>query len=551
MIELDFFVGNERGIGRARYIFNKRFFKSGNQNYSLLYKISDGEFSKSVLSKCLKLNYDFENNEVYFWIFLKLFHSLENGGICVPEIELINFIKTKTKSKSIEMELAKLISEEGAIIEKSMNSYYFKKNLVLEIELSNRFQELFSLKTNYSFKNYKDPNLTEEQNFALNETFKNRIGILSGGPGTGKTRTIQSILLAAIGYGIEVEKIALIAPTGKAAKRLQETAKDLFTKYPNLSKPKTIHRYLDYSPRIGKFKLNEMRPVSESLIIVDESSMIDLELMNSLLSAIPIEKENLILLVGDPDQLLSVSKGSIFSDLCRLGKNHSKLTKPLRQDKNEGKDIIELSYLIKEGKSFSTIFDKLGACKFIDTKLDEDSLTSILTQLNENPNLQILTPFNATKIGTNEINARILSSQTEKNSYPAILNQNLYNYNLFNGEIGILSLKENQIQFKAEDSEYTLPILYNKFFEPAFAITVHKSQGSEYNHVCLIIPAEMEKPNALLTKRILYTAITRAKKSVLIIGSFSLFEKIISNKGEPRFSNIEKRIIASKSKQED
>lgn len=553
MIESELFFGSERGIGRARFIFNKRFplKKFQNKFQSILSKISDGEFSKAVLLKSLKLNDDFENNELYFWLFVKLFHSQENGGVCVPESELFDFLNRKLKSKSIKKEIEKILSKDDTILGKSFESYYFKRNLSVEIEISNRFQDLFALPSNFSFPKYGDSELTEEQNFAVNKAFQNRVGILSGGPGTGKTRTIQSILLAAIQNGITVDKIALIAPTGKAAKRLTETAKILFQKNPLLTKPKTIHRYLDYSQRAGKFRVNESHPVADSLIIVDESSMIDLELMNALLSAISLDRENIILFVGDPDQLLSVSKGSIFSDLCRLNKNHSILTKPMRQDQKEGKDIIELASSIKESKIDPAIFNRGGACKFIDTGLDEDSLTSIQAQLLDNPTLQILSPFNTTKIGSDNINAQILLQRNQTENYPAMLIQNLYEFNLFNGEIGQLTHESNKIKFTTADAVYTIPILFSKYFVPAFAITVHKSQGSEYDHVCLILPAEMDKPNALLTKRIIYTAITRAKKSVLIIGSYTLFEKIILNEGEPRFSNIEKRIISAKSMRED
>jgi exodeoxyribonuclease V alpha subunit len=553
MMESELFFGNERGIGRARFIFNKRFPLTKYQNKvpSILSKISDGEFSKAVLLKSLKLNNDFENNELYFWIFVKLFHSQENGGVCVPESELFDFLNLKVKSKSIKKEIEKILSQDDTILEKSFESYYFKRNLSLEIELSNRFQGLFAFASKVLFPTYSDTELTEEQNFAVNRAFQNRFGILSGGPGTGKTRTIQSILLAAIQNGIMPDKIALIAPTGKAAKRLTETAKVLFQKYPTLTKPKTIHRYLDYSPRNGKFRVNESHPVADSLIIVDESSMIDLELMNALLSAISLDKENIILFVGDPDQLLSVSKGSIFSDLCRLNKNHSILTKPMRQDQKEGKIIIELASSIKESRIDRSIFNKFAACKFIDTGLDEDSLTSIHAQLLENPDLQILSPFNTTKIGSDNINAQILLGRNQTENYPAMLIQNLYEFNLFNGEIGQIRFESNKILFSTTEAVYTIPFLFGKYFVPAFAITVHKSQGSEYDHVCLVLPAEMEKPNALLTKRIIYTAITRAKKSVTIIGSYTLFEKIILNEGEPRFSNIEKRIISAKSKRED
>lgn len=552
-----------RGLGKARIQFdkayeNRKIFAANSKQFSILEKIDikNKDFSRTSLFKAYKLLSNSEFDEVIFWTFLKIIYSEENGGICVPKKELIDFIQSQNPKLDTEASWNRYLEKEKdnslLVIEEDM--VYLKNLYTTEKIVCEKLKNFFSTSFTEKFKEYKDKNLSEEQIQIVNSVFKNGISFLSGGPGTGKTTIIQSILRSALENKIQAADIAILAPTGKAAKRLQESCQALIQKYPELE-PSTIHRFLKYSPRSGKFRFNAENILHHKLIILDEASMIDIFTLRALLEAYPNEdKTRRILFVGDPDQLLSVNTGSIFADFISLKRNLFILTQSFRQSE-EGKEIKNLANHIKklyaednvslptDIKIESDLNDIHNGIRFIQTKDDNESLKHACNWYNfltiKKLIGQILTPYNETEIGVNQINSFIESNQKEKTSLPVIVTQNLYNLGIFNGETGRMIEDNNRYLFYPYGKEeLEISDTNRQFFKTAYAITIHKSQGSEYDHVCLVLPTKEEEPDSLLNIRILYTAITRAKKSVTVIGSVALFQKALLNKGEIRHSRI-------------
>lgn len=570
-MNLSILPGVIRGLGKARIKFdlaykNKKIGRENFSKFALFEKLNlkDKEFSRTALFKTLKYFSDSEPEEVLFWTILKLIHVEENGGICVPKKNLIEFILKKNSSLDPEKSWNSHFSSNStkSLLVEDMDMIYLSHLYSTEISVCESLKSFFEISYKEKFKPYKDNNLSDEQSSIVNSIFKNSISFLCGGPGTGKTTIIQSILKSGIDNNILPSDIAILAPTGKAAKRLQESCNQLLMKFSDLQRPSTIHRFLGYNPSSGKCKFNAENPSLKKLIIVDESSMIDIFILKALLDSLPNSKENRrLIFVGDPDQLLSVNSGSIFSDLIQLNKNVFKLTKSFRQT-SEGEDIKYIASIIQK-KNVEENIDLLHkqiqfkkeiveispGFHFIETAKDDDSVSVALAWYKNlslrNLSGQILTPYNETKIGIHNLNSFILKD-FKKNLHPqklpVIVNSNLYNLELFNGESGYLIESGNVLKFFPQgEMEIDIPKSYRQFFESAFAITVHKSQGSEYDHVCLLLP-ELEEPDSLLNIRILYTAITRAKISISVIGSFSLFKKALSYEGVERFSRIVARL---------
>lgn len=565
-----------RGLGRARIKFdlvykNKKIGRENSKKFSFLEKLNlkEKEFSRSALFKTLKLFSEPEPDEVLFWTVLKLINAEEIGGLCFPISELKKFILEKNPNLNLDASWKNYFESYNAksLLYQDGEMLYLTHLYHTEVAVCDYLRGFFESDFKEKFKVYKDKNLSEEQVSIVNSIFQNSISFLSGGPGTGKTTIIQAILRSGIENGISPESIAILAPTGKAAKRLRESCHSLMSKYESLEEPSTIHRFLGYNPSSGKYKFNSENPIHKKLIIVDESSMIDIFILKALLEAYPIAESNRrIIFAGDPDQLLSVNSGSVFSDFILLGKNTFRLTKSFRQT-SEGEEIKTLANRIQNLKiedNLSLLLNNISIQKknkeissgvtFIETKKEEESVSIALEWYRNLARLgyngQILTPYNETKIGVRNLNA-FIEKEMKKNpsanaKLPVIVNSNLYDLKLFNGENGYLVAANDSYAFTPAGKEaVTISSSYRQYFDSAYAITVHKSQGSEYEHVCLLIPAELENPDSLLNIRILYTAITRAKKSVTLIGSLSLFQKALLNGGEERHSRIATRLSSN------
>ncbi|WP_347714359.1 ATP-dependent RecD-like DNA helicase [uncultured Parvimonas sp.] len=410
--------------------------------------------------------------------------------------------------------------------------------------------------------------LSEIQIDAIKSCFEENISIITGGPGTGKTTIINTISKIFIENGYN---ISLCAPTGRAAKRIEETTG---------IEAKTIHRMLGYIPSsyddIGHFEYNEDNPLDTDLIIIDEMSMVDVVLFEKLLRGI---KDNTkLIIVGDVDQLPSVGAGNVLKDLINSNKiKYTKLIDIFRQSENS--NIIVNAHKINNGQE-PILNEKNSDFFFLNT--DAPSITrNVVVDLisrrlpkaygyDYSKDIQILTQSRKGICGVFELNKLlqdILNPKTEASDEILVGNklfrvndkvmQTKNNYNLsfvddegeenfgvYNGDMGhiiFIDKSSNKLTVEMDDKrliEYSLEDLDN--LELAYAITIHKSQGSEFKSV--IIPM-FDGYKLLQTRNLLYTAITRAKENIVIVGDKNVMNNMIRNNTiNSRYSNLEKRI---------
>lgn len=385
--------------------------------------------------------------------------------------------------------------------------------------------------------------------------------IIAGGPGTGKTTTVTRILAQLVTQGVDSARILLAAPTGKAAMRMQEAIRHtkqrlalpapLAERIPEQAR--TLHRLLGYVPNQIQFKHHAGNPLLADVVIVDEASMIDISLMTHLFEAVPNHAK--LILLGDKDQLASVETGSIFRDLCSgtaLAHNMVTLQKSYRFLAKDG--IGQLAQAIRHADQ-KRLLDVLDSAEFADVSLNE-------TQRHLNPawlleqgwqayveaikqgdidaafqafnTLRILTPLRKGRQGVEHLNALVdkfmqralaLNTFNASNWYsgrPVMVTQNDYRQNLFNGDIGLTLVNakgELRVWFPTDEvGRYrAIPPIRLPMHETAWAMTIHKSQGSEFERVLLILPEAEDL--ALIGRELLYTAVTRAKRGIHILAT--------------------------------
>lgn len=505
-----------------------------------------------------------------------LFLALYNGNTFLP----LNTLLYET-SKLINKEIHET-DPTFEIIMDDEKIVYIKTDGKVSLKLAYQTEKTISkaiLKRIDSNKNEVDTtslmikikNLCYQQTIVFDETqieslckcLDNPVTIITGGPGTGKT-TLISILCQYMKNNSKT--VALAAPTGRAAKRMQETTKN---------EAKTIHRLLElqYRSDIDDYNLifarNQDNPIEADLLIIDEVSMIDIFLMNHLLNAIP--PECIVVLVGDENQLPAVGAGNVLKDIIASKKIPIvELTKVYRQE--TGSLIVQNSHTILQGlyPTFDQTFN--SEFMFILKESDKDKAQSILSlctnilkqQYNIDPvrDVQILTPTRKGICGTKELNQflqkTLNSSSIEyininkeqidnglsfkpndkvmqiKNNYEmkwtSIQDSTLSGNGIFNGDMGTVVMvdSKNETVHVLFDEERIVE--YNKTnieeLELAYAITVHKSQGSEYPIVILVLP---DAPNILMTRNLLYTAISRAKEKLFLVTEKRIIMKMITN----------------------
>ena len=376
--------------------------------------------------------------------------------------------------------------------------------------------------------------LNDEQKAAVQNSIESKINIINGGPGVGKTTVLKQLIAVVKREGYSV---LLCAPTGRAAQRMAEsTGTPAFT----------IHRALEYNPMEAGFSKNTQNPLEYDFIVVDEFSMVDIYMMHSLLAA--ISKKSHLVIIGDTNQLPSIGPGSILKDLIDSGCiTVSRVEKIYRQAAQS--KIIVNAHRINQGQMVETT-DGKSDFYFISTKNDESTLEKI-TDLVSNriesafgidpkTGIQLLTPIHDQVLGTKNLNNVIQgilnpdeSDGLKKGNFTYKKNDNImqiknnYDKLVFNGDVGIVdriaqdgilaTFAEQEVFYsKKEMDEITL----------SYAITIHKSQGSEYPAV--IIPVS-HKFSSMLDRSLLYTAVTRGKSLVIVIGSKVLFEKALQN----------------------
>lgn len=389
--------------------------------------------------------------------------------------------------------------------------------------------------------------LASSQKEALKAVLSSKVSIITGGPGVGKTTLVKSILKI---LEAKNTKIALCAPTGRAAKRLSEsTGKEA----------KTIHRLLEIDPIQGKFTRDEKHPLECDLLIVDESSMIDVLLMQSLLKALP--NHAALILVGDVDQLPSVGPGQVLKDIIDSAQIPVlKLTEIFRQAQKS--QIITNAHSINAGKLPQFDNNPSSDFYFIECEDPEEGLEIILKLIKERvprrfkmdplKDIQVLSPMNRGILGTRSLNIELqkaLNSSSELRverfgwTYgigdKIMQIENNYNKEVYNGDMGYISQinpddREIIINFEGRLITYDFDELDEVTL--AYATTIHKSQGSEYR--CVILPITTQH-YPMLQRKLIYTGITRGKELVILIGQKkALYIGIHDKKNTQRYSKL-------------
>jgi len=394
--------------------------------------------------------------------------------------------------------------------------------------------------------------LSEEQLQVLNGILSHRIAIVTGGPGTGKTTLIRSITSI---FGMLGKQILLAAPTGRAARRLSEiTGK----------KAETIHKLLGYNPKDGSFEKNRDNPLPADGVIIDEASMVDTLLMFHLMNAVHLESH--LIFVGDVFQLPSVGPGNVLSDLMRSERIKTyELTDVFRQAQESA--IIVNAHKVRQGESpdIADTGSALSEFCFIEHQRSESVVKTIVDlcgkklpsryDLDPVRDIQVLTPMHRGVAGTINLN---LVLQNALNPNPVTLKvfettfktgdkvmhlKNNYVKEVFNGDIGTIESIDNAkesvtIDYDGRHVSYDFTELDE--IALAYAISVHKSQGSEYPAV--IIPL-VTQHFPLLQRNLLYTAITRGKEYVFLIGSKKALHIALGNdKPQRRMSGLAHRL---------
>jgi exodeoxyribonuclease V alpha subunit len=393
--------------------------------------------------------------------------------------------------------------------------------------------------------------LSESQRKAVAQAVNNKVTVITGGPGVGKTTVVNSILRIIRAKGV---KVLLCAPTGRAAKRLSESTN---------TEAKTIHRLLEFDPKIMGFKCNQDEPLDGELVVVDEVSMVDTVLMNQLLRAVP--DHCALLLVGDVDQLPSVGPGAVLADMIGSGAVPTmRLTEIFRQAASS--KIIVNAHRINQGQMPERSVKAESDFYFIGADTPEEiheKLMQVVTEripkrfgLDPIDDVQVLTPMNRGGLGARSLNVE-LQQRLNPSAEPrvtrfgwtyapgdkVIQTVNNYDKDVFNGDIGrVVRIDEEEglvfIDYDGRRVEYETGELDEVSL--AYATSVHKSQGSEYPAV--VVPLAMQH-YMLLERNLLYTAVTRGKKLVVVIGQAKALARAVKRLGSvKRLTNLQHRL---------
>lgn len=529
----------------------------------------------------LELGFDgADERRVDAGILFELSYNSTGGHVFVPEPQLVEASAAflRLDREIIREGLRRLAEQERIILDPvaSLTAVYLPPYGEAERALARRFTEMtrskVALPANLAkavarIEAQQEIEYAELQRQAIFAAASEKLLIVTGGPGTGKTTTLRGILDLFEQMRL---KTLLAAPTGRAAKRLTElTGRDA----------STIHRLLevDVSPETGDmvFVHNQRNPLNCDAVIVDESSMVDLLLMHDLVQALP-ENARLIL-VGDPDQLPSVGAGNVFSDLIRSERIPTvRLTEIFRQARESL--IVMNAHRVNRGE-LPELREKKKDFFFLQRNSDEavcQTVTDLCARrLPQNmgfapEEIQVLTPTRKGETGTRSLNRLLQQAMNPpapdkhekkhgeivfregdrvmqiRNNYDLIwtkLGGSGMGSGVFNGDVGTVQTIDVQAQtmtvrFDDREAVYTWDMLSQ--LEPAFAMTVHKSQGSEYRAVVL---AAWRGTPLLLSRSILYTAITRARELLILVGDEGVVEYMVRNdKKQKRFSGLKWRL---------
>lgn len=458
-----------------------------------------------------------------------------------------------------------------------------KNNPLKAINIEALLDHYFSIENkNSSDQESLENTETDWQRLAAKNVTEQLFSIIVGGPGTGKTTTVLKILalLQELEFAIPQKPltVALAAPTGKAAMRLQESIgggleKKEFSTFSTATKqtiPKdvsTIHRLLGAKPASPYFKHHAENPLIYDLVIIDEASMVDLALMSKLVDA--LKPDARLILLGDKDQLASVESGAVLNDLSLGLPNHtSELKKSYRFDHQ----IKDFAAAINQQNN-QQAWEMLNSEDYPEITLVTNPLLSHImsaskgyfdaVKTNNTPDaifqafkqFQVLCSNRRGKLGVEGINHAIERSLHQQNvnlqpwkpwysGKPVIITRNDPGTQLFNGDIGICLEEESNLyvffQLANGDIKKLLPSRLPQH-ETAYALTIHKSQGSEFEHVLIVLP---DKPNPVLGKELIYTAVTRAKKKIEVASYQQVFNYTLNQQVE-RHSGLREKVAST------
>lgn len=507
------------------------------------------------------------------------FNASANGHTCLPMDKLISAAaEILGISEVIVGDFLTSFLENDAFSSYLHDSeLYVMKNSVSEDEkyIANRIYEMQSHSNHVGIEDVYSLICSVEAKFgvsyaalqreAMIEAISGSLLILTGGPGTGKTTVVKGLIsvFSSIGH-----KCVLCAPTGRAAKRLSEATGH---------EAKTIHRMLEMERNLDgemKFNRNTRNPIDEAVVIVDEASMIDLSLLASLFRA--VKRGARLILIGDADQLPSVGAGNVLSDLIESNKIKTvSLTEIFRQS---GQSLIVTNaHKINSGED-PVINDTKNDFFFVRRENEKDIASAVATLVTERlpktygknilDEIQIITPSKKGFCGVSVLNAELQARINPQAKFKKEIRvgetvfregdkvmQTTNNYDIewekfgasgmgvFNGDIGIIEGIDSQsetldIRFDDKLAKYSFELLSE--LDLAYAITVHKSQGSEYPVV--IIPMYYCSP-LLMTRNLFYTAVTRARRMVILVGRSDIPHKMVNNNREiMRYTTLKYRI---------
>ncbi len=464
---------------------------------------------------------------------------------------VFNYLKSDLNIDDFDLYLEELINENKIILVD--NKYYLKEMYDSEINIVNTIKYLENKKIDRLYLDNRIEELervnnikyNDKQKEAIKKSLENNITIITGGPGTGKTTIIKAICelyqnIFDLSYEELTNRIALLAPTGRASKRMSEST--------NLP-ASTIHRFLKWNKETNEFSVNEYNKNTHHLIIIDEVSMIDLNLLNNLFKG--LTKNIKLILVGDHHQLPSVGPGNILKDLIESELIDTIYLDTLyRQDENSY--ITTLAHEIKNNDLSDSFLETKSDYTFLKCHSIKDNLKKLCLQLIDKgydyKRVQIMAPMYAGINGIDNLNKElqdIFNPKTNQNEikYGDVIYRendkvlqlvNLPEENVYNGDIGIIKniIKiENKtfiyIDFDGNLVKYETKDL-NKITH-GFVISIHKSQGSEFEVVIMLVSNSYKR---MLYKKLIYTGITRAKKKLILIGESDAFLYAINNNNE-------------------
>ena len=564
----------------------------------LLMEITSGVDFKQIDEMAIKIGITPKNDRrIQTGIKYGLIKSTYNGNSCTLETNLIEYAKMllNVSEEVIEDNLIELKAKGEIVYEEREKEewVYLTSFYKTEEEIAYRINKLEKSKNVKEIKNVEnaikniekksDIKLSEKQKEAIEEINNNNVLIITGGPGTGKTTIIKTIIDL---YEKRGKKVILAAPTGRAAKKMTEaTGKEA----------STLHRLLcigklDDEGIYTRHDDYQGEPIDADVVVIDELSMVDMFVMNYLLKC--IYQGTKLVLVGDIDQLPSVGPGSVLKDLIE-----SETIKTVHLDKifrqAAKSKIILNAHRVNKGETFlgkEDIEEETNQDFFyIKHKSQEEILKEVISLCTGRlakfgnydffQNIQILTPTKKGLLGTKELNKELqaylnpnLDGRTEKtnagaiyrkgdrimqikNNYDMTWDRELddgkieYGEGIFNGEFGtIIDIKEKDkvVEVKFDDNKtawYEFTELDQ--IEHSYAITIHKSQGSEFDVVIMVAPASSPM---LLTRNLLYTGITRAKKLLIIIGTDNVVDYMIQNvDSKKRNTGLKQKLIEERS----